>query len=119
MADAYGSAADITALLRSWIVEPERLSRTLARPEWLLDGWDRIAALWNMRGEAAQLALTEMGNLLPIVPREACSWVSRHINVEADMARHRRKVVLLEDWRTGRSLADLVARNEAVLAHAA
>lgn len=118
MVDGYGAASDIKELLRAWIVEPEQLAQTLARPEWLLDGWDRIAALWETRAAATETTLTEMCNIAPVVPREAGNWVSQHINVEADLMRHRRKVVLLEDWRTGRSVIDLIARNEAMLAHA-
>ncbi len=118
MVDGYKAASDIKELLRLWIVEPEQLAQTLARPEWLLDGWDRLAALWETRAAATEATLTEMCNIAPVVPREAGNWVSQHINVEGDMMRHRRRVVLFEDWRTGRSVIDLIARNEAVLAHA-
>jgi hypothetical protein len=35
------------------------------------------------------------------------------------MQRLRRKVMLFEDWRSGRSVIDTIARNEAILADVA
>lgn len=121
MAEAHAAATNVPALLRRWIADPEGLSDLLARPDWLLDGWDRIAALWDcaLPAEGRAAVLPEICLLLPIVPREAASWVSQHIDIGTDITRHRRKVVLFEDWRTGRSVVELVARNETVLAEAA
>lgn len=114
--DCHATALDIVTLLRKWLTESEQLGQLLARPDWLLDGWDRIVALWEHAGAAA---LGEIGVLLPIVPREAAGWVNRHLDIGADMQRHRRKVTLFEDWRTGHGVLDLVARNETLLAEAA
>ena len=119
--DCAAMAADIKALLRKFIIEPESLAQLLAKPEWLLDGWDRIVGLWETAeahlGQEATLA--EMVNLVPSVPRELSSWVSHQLNIDTDLQRHRRKVILMEDWRTGRNVTDLVGRNEALLEHAA
>ena len=121
VADAHAAAHDTVGLIRRWILEPEALAQTLARPEWLLDGWDRIVAMWETAPAhlGREATLTEMCNLVPAVPREIGSWVSHQINIDADMQRHRRKVVLQEDWRTGRNVTDFVGRNEALLEHAA
>jgi hypothetical protein len=121
LADAQGIAADVVDLLRRWIIEPEPLAQLLARPDWLLDGWDRIVALWETAPSflGKEATLTEMCNLVPTVPREIGNWVSHQLTIDADMQRHRRKVVLLEDWRTGRSVVDLMTRNEALLEQAA
>ena len=63
--------------------------------------------------------LGEICGLIPAVPREIGSWVNHQLNIDADMQRHHRKVVLLEDWRTGRGVMDIIRRNEALLEHAA
>lgn len=121
LADIRTASADIVALLRRWLVEPEPLAQLLARPEWLLDGWDRIAALWETaeanRGPVETLG--EICNLIPAVPREIGSWVSHQLNIDTEVQRHHRKVVLLEDWRTGRTVLDVIHRNETLLEHAA
>ncbi len=114
--DCHAAIHDIVALLRRWMTESEALATLLARPDWLLDGWDRIVALWEHAGAGS---LGEIAMLLPIVPREAAGWVNRHIDISSDMQRHRRKVALFEDWRTGHFLLDLVARNETLIAEVA
>ena len=117
LADAASLAADINILIRKWIIGPDALAQTLTRADWLLDGWDRIAALWE-NAEAHlghEATLTEMRNLVPAVPREIGNWVSHQLNIETDPQRHRRKVILMEDWRTGRSVVDLIGRNETLL----
>jgi hypothetical protein len=118
LADAYAMAGDVVALLRRWGNDPEEVGRILARPEWLLDGWDRIHAMWataeQHRGRST--TLLEMATLVPTVPREAGDWVGQRINLEAELLRHKRKVTLLEDWRSGVTLTDLIGRNEALLA---
>ncbi len=120
IADAASLAADVTILLRKWIVEPDALATALARSDWLLDGWDRIAALWETAPphQGVEVTLGDMSNLVPALPREIGTWVGHQLNIDADLQRHRRKVVLLEDWRTGRCVVDLIGRNEAVLEHA-
>ncbi len=117
LADAAALTADVTTLIRKWLLEPEALARSLARSDWLLDGWDRIAALWDTAEThlGREATLSEMCNLVPAVPREIGSWVSHQLNIEPDLQRHRRKVVLMEDWRTGRNVVDLIGRNEALL----
>lgn len=115
--DAQRQVTDIAALLRRWSTEAEALANELARPEWLLDGWARVCALWQ-RAEPEQrgAALQEMCALVPTVPREAGDWMSKQIDISHELNRHRRKVVLMEDWRTGVSILDLIAKNEVLLA---
>jgi hypothetical protein len=120
VADAASLSADVNSLIRKWILEPDALSQTLARADWLLDGWDRIVALWESASAhlGQEATLSEMCNLVPAVPREIGSWVSHQLNIETDLQRHRRKVILLEDWRTGRNVIDVIGRNETLLEHA-
>ena len=117
LADVHALTSDIIALLRRWLAEPDDLSALLARPEWLLDGWDQIWALWQSadahlgRGPT----LVEIAGLVPVVPREVGDWVREHFDVENELMRHRRKVSALQDWRTGVTALDVMARNESVL----
>ena len=118
--DSRHMSTDVTLLIRKWILQPEAVAQSVARADWLLDGWDRIAALWDTAQTPSdqQLVLSEMCSLVPSVPREVGSWVGHHLNMEADSKRHRRKVVLMQDWRTGRSVvdvADLIGRNESLI----
>ena len=115
LADAQATAGNIAALLRNWARDPGELAQLLARPDWLLDGWDRITALWDTTPDTGQ-TLVEMAALVPVVPREADQWMSYRLGNAVDLPRYRSKVVQqLEDWRTGVTVSDLVSRNEAIL----
>ena len=118
LADAHALSADIVGMLKQWITAPEEMAHLIARADWLLDGWDRVAGLWEIADHPSETAavLAEICNLVPVIPRELGSWVSQHINIDTDMNRHRRRVILLEDWRTGRNLSDMIARNETIIA---
>jgi hypothetical protein len=121
LADAHALTGDIVALLRRWMTDPDALTTLLARPDWLLDGWDRICALWRTaeshlgRGPA----LIEMARLVPLLPPEARDWASQQVDVDTALLRHRRKVARLGDWRTGVTVLDVIARNETLLEHTA
>ena len=96
------------------------LGREIARPEWLLDGWERICLLWRAADERInrQMTLTEMVALVPTVPREADEWVEGSLDFGSLNVRKGRMVMLGEDWRTGVTTTDLVARNERICAMA-
>ena len=113
LSELRAELADIPSLLRRWLVQPERLGQLIARPEWLLDGWERIWMLWDTQGAAArEETLADLIELLPIVPAEARNWAGFDIEAERHGSRHRRVVVAMEDWRSGIILPELVARNE-------
>jgi len=118
LADAHILSADIVGMLKRWITAPEEMAHIIARADWLLDGWERVVNLWETADHPGETVVTlaEMCNLVPVIPRELGNWVSQHINIDVDITRHRRRVILLEDWRTGRSISDMVARNENLLA---
>jgi hypothetical protein len=116
LADAQELPSDIVGLLQRWAADPDGLLRLLARPDWLLDGWDRICALWEL-GPAAGRTIAEMAALVPVVPREAYEWISQSVRIASQLPAHRGKIVQqFEDWRTGATVCDLIARNEALLA---
>lgn len=113
LADARALVVNPIGLLQRWRADPEAVARTIARPEWLLDGWDAICLIWQeAAGPAAQrAALNEMAQLAPIVPKEAGEWVGNSVVAEATIV-FRRMVELNHDWRSGLHVVDLVARNE-------
>jgi hypothetical protein len=119
LAEAHGLTADMADLLRRWTRAPAKVAELLARPEWLLDGWEPICLLWqaatsdSARGEA----LVEMAGLVPVLPKEAAAWMDMSVDTDST-ATFRRTVLLNEDWRTGEML-DLIARNEHLRALAA
>jgi len=113
--DARALAGDMLGLLRSWATDPGAPARLLARPDWLLDGWDRICAVWDTAPATEQI-VAEMAALVPVVPREADQWLRYRCGDAFDLPRYRSRVVQqMEDWRTGVTVFDVVARNEAVL----
>jgi hypothetical protein len=106
---------DIRTLLKDWFNSPAPTMQLLARPDWLLDGWSRICALWSA-ATSAEDAVSEMAALVPIIPREAEMWSSYRVGHLIDVPQYRRTVVRqLEDWRTGVTVTDLIARNECLL----
>ena len=110
---ARGLTNDIVGLLRTWGTDPEPVIRLSGRPEWLLDGWEQICLLWTLADDdaARRAALVEMVQLLPVLPKETKEWSDRFMEVDISL-RLRRLIPLNEDWRTGVTVFDLVARNE-------
>lgn len=114
-ADAMGLAGDPRSLLRLWQQASADIAARLARPDWLLDGWERIALLWDEAAGNPDSRFAELADLVPAIPREASIWVEAPIETTAGALRMRRRVRGHEDWRTGATLQDLVARNEQLL----
>ena len=117
---ARTTADQVLELLVAWRVDAPSLTARIARPDWLVDGWEQICLVWTVARRPAEriAALHEMTLLLPIIPREARDWVA--FNVDMDLPVHTsRNVSLNQDWRTGVSVFDEIARNEHLRALAA
>ncbi len=112
LADAAALLDDLPGLLRAWVAAPDGIIARLTRPAWLLDGWERICLLWQDDPTACDPVFATLADLVPATPREAAEWVETAADTVAGALRHRRKVQLNQDWRTGICLQDLVARNE-------
>ena len=112
LTEACRLTSDMARLLREWEAAPDELSERVARPEWLLDGWEQICLIWHCAdGEAGRrAALAEMEMLVPVLPKEASDWVDMKIDDDT-VLRSRKTVNLNQDWRTGEQL-DCIARNE-------
>lgn len=112
MADVQSLPANMEALLGAWIADPAAVAARIARPEWLMDGWERIILLWQTAERLGRgITLAEMASLIPVLPKEAADWARIQVPAASDAPR-RRLVAMLEDWRTGISLHDMIARNE-------
>ncbi len=111
---ARGRTEDVAALLAAWTRDAPPVADELARADWLLDGWERLAA--PREGPRTELDWLVLAGMLPVIPDEAAAWSAIALEVAADARRMQRRVTLGEDWRSGVTLADLVAANERALA---
>jgi hypothetical protein len=121
MGDAHAMTKDMRGLLHAWHSNEAKIAKRIARSEWLIDGWDRIIQMWrDSRARPSRRdVLDEITQMLPVIPKEAAEWFSIRLDMQEQLLRHRRKIVLYEDWRTGHSLYDEIARNEHALARTA
>ncbi len=74
--DCRRLTGDMTALLRLWASRPDAVTDVLARPEWLLDGWEQICAIWELAATPLErrAALVDIGTIIPPLPHEAAAW---------------------------------------------
>lgn len=119
IAQARQLTNDMVGLLRYWASEPEAVIRVATRPEWLLDGWDQVCLIWNYARDnaARRVALVEIADYIPPIPRELSEWGSGKAHMDTVFAEQGR-IILNEDWRTGANVFDLIARNEQMRAAA-
>ena len=118
--EARAVTCNVVDLLRMRCADPVALAELLARPEWLLDGWDQVCLAWQEHDPLSppEMLLAEMVGLLPLLPREAARWGK--LSLDFDAMEHRSRTISLNhDWRTAKPVFDLVARNEHRLALAA
>ena len=110
---SHALLTDMVSLLRHWAADPEAIVRLAGRPEWLLDGWEQICLIWGDAQDDAgrRAALVEIAGLVPVLPREVNDWCDATPHPDGTL-RFRRLVRGNEDWRTGATIFNLIARNE-------
>jgi len=114
LAEAHARLDDIPALLAAWAADGTGVAATLARPDWLLDGWEGICLIWKLADDAhRRAAVSEMALMVPAIPKEAGDWVGMKLD-ETEHQRLRKTVFSYEDWRTGGLIFDLIGRNELI-----
>jgi hypothetical protein len=110
---ARARTEDVASLLAAWTRDAPSVADELARADWLLDGWERLAA--PPERTRTELDWLMLAGMLPVIPDEAAAWSAIALEAAADARRMQRRVTLGEDWRSGVTLADLVAANERAL----
>ena len=116
MAEVHALPRDMRALLRGWLDDPADMANRVARPDWLVDGWERIVLLWqtaDMLGR--EITLAEMVGLIPALPQEVADWCRVPLPGPSEGTPRRGMVTMLGDWRTGVTTYDMIARNEQML----
>ena len=114
MEETRAMAENVPQLLGRWRSAPDSVIATANRPEWLLDGWDSICALWEAAANtesARHATIAEMAQQVPVLPKEVGDWFGKPVKVEA-MNIFRHWTELNKDWRTGLPFIELVERNE-------
>lgn len=116
LADARAITGDMARLVRGWAGVSTALKNMLARPDWFLDGWDRLCGIWDYADSdaARHAALAEIIPLLPVLPREAAEWVGMPVAIDAPW--RSREPGRQHDDRPMSSLFERVERNEALRA---
>ncbi len=120
LASTRAMVDDLPALLRSLDAAPTTVIERATRMDWLLDGWEQICLVWQTAETAVtqRAALADMALMVPVLPREVVSWMDNTVLAD-DVGHLRRFVPINQDWRTGVTVFDLVARNEHIRALAA
>ena len=105
---------DTTILLRAWQRDQASVLRRASRPQWLLDGWDIIIALWRQSEPSDREAcFWEMSHLVPILPKEVEGWSA--FPEGASKIRQEQAISIKgTDWRRFRPW-EFSARNETLL----
>ena len=108
--------ASVVTLLERQRADPASLAGLLSRAEWLMDGWERICQLWSIEPTLTSRydALAEIAILLPMIPDEISDWVGYFVQTDPP-SQVSQALLKSEDWRTGHSVLDGIARNEAFL----
>jgi len=97
-------------LLRDWLADPTAVELALGRPEWLLDGWERLVLLWRAALPGPTVAALEMAALLPVWPDEAEAWLELTAGTVAQL--ERRPALPTKLWTDPAVVLDQIARNE-------
>ena len=117
LAEVHALPRDMRALLRLWLADPHTLAAQVTRPDWLVDGWERIVLLWQTAEVLGrEPTLAEMASLIPDLPKEVADWCRFSLPGPTVAVPRRRLVSMMEDWRTGVTQYDLIARNEQIRA---
>ena len=105
---------DTTILLRAWQRDQASVLRRASRPQWLLDGWDIIIALWRQSEPSDREAcFWEMSHLVPILPKEVEGW-SGFPEGASKLRQEQATSIRGTDWRRFRAV-EFSARNETLL----
>ncbi|MDF1719794.1 MAG: hypothetical protein P1U65_03885 [Minwuia sp.] len=95
--------ADSLKLISNREAGKKSLRTELLRIAWLLDGWDYVLRVWAdvvAERTAVDVAIAEIGRIVPIVPASEVQDASAHKSVEL-FRQYRSRVGHSEDWLSG------------------
>ncbi len=109
--DLEAKLGDFVDLLAHPGIDAAKILDRARRPEWILDGWGILIALWRRTDPLMRSGIIwDLVSLVPAMPREIQDWFSAEHGRKAP-ARISRLVMSGTDWRTGQS-HHLTERNE-------
>lgn len=109
--------ADPIRLMSSWEQSHTVLRSYLLRIAWLLDGWDYVLRIWDdavAERMAIDVAVTEIGRIIPIVPAREVDADGGRRSVEL-FREYRSRVRIFEDWLSGDLDDELIPRPDATV----
>lgn len=107
--------ADLSILVRHWDERGPEIRKLANRLSWLLDGWDYVLGFargmedWSLEEYWANME--SLIRLLPMIPREEAREETE-MGARYAESIQRRRVVAMQDWRTGALDRELVSRLE-------
>ncbi len=102
---------DVVDLLMRPAADASKVLERARRPEWILDGWGILVALWRRTDSLMRSSIIwDLVSLVPAMPRELHEWFLPE-QAKKPPAKLSRVISLATDWRTGQPL-ELTARNE-------
>jgi hypothetical protein len=108
---------NVLSIMRHWERDAGVISNQMSRLAWLLDGWSYIVTLWDSAKDEAHErqrdTILDLTRHIPVMPREVAEWTESGLEEQAKSIQ-RKWVRLNQDWRTGKDIGDLVARNESL-----
>lgn len=110
-----GTLADLAQVVRDWDERAAAIRKASDRLSWLLDGWDYVLGFargmdtWSL--EEFWANMETLIRLLPMIPREEVREDSEQ-GARYTQSLQRRRVVAMQDWRTGALDRELVSRLE-------
>jgi hypothetical protein len=117
--DCQRRLEDVVELVRSWRDDRGDVREHFALPDWLLDGWPEICAIWdNAAGDERSMqrgAVAQIHRLLPLAQTMAENGGVEVVTMDSSVIRSR-SVKLHEDWKSGMVMNGMRARTEAIRA---
>lgn len=114
LAEIETRVSDIVELLARPRINTGKLLERTRRPEWVLDGWGVLVALWRRTEPPMRRRVAgDLAGLVPPLPREVLDWFTLQQARETP-PRPTRVITQGTDWRSGQSL-DITERNEGLI----
>lgn len=123
LSDARDRTGGVRALVDGWLTRPDEVRAALILPEWLMDGWDAVCALWNEAEangrDACRSIMPSLQRMTPMPPLEVFIGAGVSAPDGAEIWYQGRWMNAGDDDRGERARLDHVCRHEILRAHTA